>query len=114
MATIGNMNSININGSTFYGGRNITINNGRVIIDGKDLTPDAKNISIQVNGDVHEMSVDACNQVDIHGSVGQISTLSGDVICHAVSGDVNTMSGDVRCQNVGGSVKTMSGDISRS
>lgn len=105
------MASIIINGLTITGGRNINISNGRVIIDGKDVTPDIKEISIQITGDVETLSVDACNKIEVNGNVAELSTQSGDVRCQSVGGDVSTMSGDVHCTTVAGRVKTMSGDI---
>ena len=52
------MATISVNGVTYSGGRSVTITNGRVIVDGKDLTPDAKDIHIEVSGNVKTMSGD--------------------------------------------------------
>ncbi len=106
------MNKVIINGKTYVGGNNITISGNRVIVDGKDMTPDAKDIHIEVTGNVSNLSVDCCNSVRVSGTVGELSTQSGDVTCGDVGGSVSSMSGDIRCGSVGGSVKTMSGDIS--
>jgi DUF4097 and DUF4098 domain-containing protein YvlB len=108
------MSTIKINGNTISGnlaGRNITINNGKVIIDGVDVTPDSKEINISITGNVSELKVDCCNKVEITGDVSQIHTQSGDVNCQNVNGSVQTMSGDVDCLDIKGSVSTMSGDI---
>lgn len=106
------MGTIRINGSNnIISGNNIVVSNGRVIVDGKDVTPDAKQISIAVDGDVSSVSVDACERVDVKGSAGQVKTQSGDVVCGNVEGSVSTMSGDVNCGAVAGSVSTMSGDV---
>lgn len=106
------MNKININGRTVVGGRSVVIANGRVIVDGKDVTgEDAKNINIEIHGDVEVLSVDICNSINVTGSAGKIKTQSGDVHCGEVAGSVKTMSGDVKCGNVSGDVDTMSGDI---
>lgn len=102
---------ININGNK-YSGNNISISNGRVIIDGKDVTPDSKNITICVDGNISEMKVDACDSVVVNGNCGSVSTMSGDVeVDGDVTGSITTMSGDVDCGTVGGSISTMSGDI---
>ena len=105
---------IKINGQS-YSGRNITITNGKVIIDGKNLTPDGdtKEIKIAVQGDVDSINVDVCETIYVEGTVGQIKTSTGDVKVkgNIVAGNVKTMSGDVTCLNVSGDVKTMSGDI---
>ena len=106
------MNKININGVVISGGRNITITNGRVVIDGKDMTPDTKDIRIEVQGNVGAISADVCTSLSVVGDVtGDVSTQSGDVQCGNIGGDVKTMSGDVKCGEVAGNVKTMSGDI---
>ena len=98
-----------INGKR-YQGRNVTIINNVVTIDGVthggELTGD---INVVVNGDVDSIenesgSITAQN-------VGSITTQSGDVRCGDVFGSIQTMSGDVTCKSVKGSVKTMSGDI---
>ena len=108
------MNRIMINGVVIEssGGSNISIRNSRVLVDGKDVTPDAKEITIVVNGAVERLEADACDKISVTGDVGDIKTMSGDVdITGSVSGSVKTMSGDVDCGNIGGSVSTMSGDI---
>lgn len=59
--TSGNM--IVINGKTYRGnGQNISIVNGKVMIDGRDVTPDDNNkeINIHIDGYVNELSVDVC------------------------------------------------------
>lgn len=107
------MASISINGVSISGG-SVVIRNGKVIVDGKDVTPaDAKEISITVNGNVNKVEVDACKTIDVTGDVGNVKTLSGDItVTGNVSGSVQTMSGDVDCGgNVAGSVSTMSGNV---
>lgn len=102
---------ITINGNTFSGS-NIIVTNGKVIINGKDVTPDSKEINISVVGNIEQLKVDACNKVYVEGNVQSISTQSGDVeVSGDVDGSISTMSGDVDCGHVKGSVSTMSGDI---
>ena len=103
---------INVNGKN-YSGRSITITNGKVIIDGNNVTPDGKEIKIAVQGDIDILEVDVCETVYVEGTVGQIKTSTGDVKVkgNIVAGNVKTMSGDITCLNVSGDVKTMSGDI---
>jgi len=105
------MTQIIINGSVFNG-NSISIKNGKITVDCKDVTPDQKEISISVTGDVKELKADSCNKITVKGNVTTVSTLSGDVeISGDVQGPVTTMSGDVKCGNIAGSVQTMSGDI---
>lgn len=105
------MSTISINGNT-YSGNSIVVTNGKVIINGKDVTPDSKEINIKVDGNIDELKVDVCNKVEITGDVSNVKTQSGDVeISGNVTGSIQTMSGDVDCGTVGGSISTMSGDV---
>lgn len=109
------MAQIIINRKNFVGG-NIHIGNGKVIIDGKDVTSEynseEKEINITVTGDIQSLEVDSCNKVLVTGNTGPVKTVSGDVdITGDVAGSVNTVSGDVDCGNIAGSVRTVSGDI---
>ena len=106
---------ITINGVTISGvsGKNITIQNNKVIVDGKDITPDTKEIHIEVHGNIDRLEVDACQKVSVTGNVGNVETLSGDVEVNGeIQGSVQTMSGSVDCAGaIKGSVSTMSGNI---
>ena len=77
-----------------------------------DITPDSKNITITVEGNVETLEVEACTKISVAGDVSSLSTVSGDVeVGGHVLGNVQTMSGDVDCGNVGGNISTMSGDV---
>lgn len=105
------MGKITINGVS-YSGNNITVINGKVIIDGNDVTPNFKNIEILVDGNIDKLSVDSCDKLMVNGNVGQIKSTSGDVeVLGNIDGDVTSTSGDIKCGNISGSVKTVSGDI---
>lgn len=101
---------ININGTTFSG-NSIVVNNGRVIINGKDQTPDGKEISIIVTGNIEELDVDYCKEVVINGNVTNARTGSGDLTCNSILGNAQSGSGDIECESIGGSVQTGSGDV---
>jgi hypothetical protein len=107
------MSVISINGSQIIrNGKNVTISNNKVYIDGQDVTPDQKEISIVVLGDLDSLKADACRTIDVNGNVMALNTMSGDVkVAGNVDGSVKTMSGDVSCQTIGGSVSTMSGNV---
>lgn len=92
-------------------GRDLVISNGRVIVDGKDLTPNTKEIVITIEGNVQSLSVDACSNIKVSGNVGSLQTSTGDVYCGDVQGSVSTKSGDIECGSVGGNASSMSGDI---
>lgn len=102
--------SIRINNNT-YSGKNIQIINGKVIVDGQDVTPVEKEIYITVDGPVQNLKVDACSTITINGDVETVETGSGDVSCGNVKTDVTTGSGDVECKEIGGSVRTGSGNV---
>jgi len=106
-------NQIIINGKSYSGGRNISIINNRVIVDGQELPgQEAKEINISITGNVSEIRIDACNKLSVEGNVESVTTTSGDVECGNVGGSVKTISGDVRCEgSIGGSVSTISGSI---
>lgn len=95
-----------------YNGKNITITNGEIKIDGRSI--DINNaISIIVEGNIDKLQVDACNKVEVNGQVNSLNTMSGDV---EVTGDIEhyikTQSGDITINGgVIGDVSSMSGDI---
>lgn len=106
------MRSITINGKRInVAGRNVSIRNDRVIVDGKDVTPDSREIHIHVDGDVERLEADVAHSIEVSGAAGCVVTQSGDVDCGEVKGNVSTMSGDIDCEAVDGDVATMSGDI---
>lgn len=121
------MAGININGK-MYVGKKVTFINNKVYIDGVDTTPDAKQITISIEGTVENLQMEYCNKIDIKGDVGEVlstsgdiyvtgnigknvRTVSGDVQANDIGGDVTTTSGDVKCKHIKGNVKTVSGDI---
>lgn len=103
---------INVNGQK-YTGSTISIIGNKVFVDGKDQTPDAKDIRIEVVGDIQELEVDYANSILVEGNVGNIKSGSGDVSVDGnVTGNVTTGSGDVDCDNIiAGHVYTGSGDV---
>lgn len=106
---------ITLNGVAISGmsGKNITILSKKIIVDGKDVTPDTKEINIEIHGDIDRLNVDTCNKLLVIGNVASLTTVSGDVeVSGAIYGPVETVSGDVKCGGaIGGSVSTVSGDI---
>ena len=107
------MNTVTINGVTFSSVGSISINRNRVVIDGKDITPNAKEISISVQGNVEKISADNVDTITVSGNADHISTMSGDVeVGGNVSGSISTMSGDVDVDgSVGGGISSMSGSV---
>lgn len=104
------MSVVIINGNRFEG-NNITIKNNKVLIDGKDMTPDSKEINITVEGNVDGLDVDYCNNLNVTGNVNTLRSGSGDVTCNDVYNGVQTGSGDVECNKINGYVQTGSGNV---
>ncbi len=101
-----------INGTVISGSGNVVISGGKITVGGVDVTPDSKQITIEVKGNVDQLTVDCCDKISVVGDVKSIKTQSGDVeVTGNVNGSVQTMSGDVDCGNVEGSISTMSGNI---
>lgn len=74
------LNTVRINGTTIVSsGRSVVIKNGQVIIDGVDVTPDSKNITIEIQGNVDKIEVGACDKINVTGNVSVASTQSGDI-----------------------------------
>lgn len=104
---------MSINGMSLSGS-SISISNGKVIVDGRDVTPDSKNISIVVDGNIDKIDADVVESILVKGDAGSVKTMSGDVdIAGNVDGNVKTMSGDVECGKISGKVNTMSGDVTQ-
>lgn len=105
-------NSLTINGKTItYSGRNISVMNDSVIVDGTVIKSGLENnIKVVVNGNVNKL--ECAGSVEVHGNSGDIDCsgsckvdgdvngdidASGSVICGNVSGDIDC-SGSVRCK----------------
>lgn len=102
-----------INGVKIEGAQSITIDGGKVYVNGKlQENISTPSIEIKVEGSVGSIN-NTSGDVTVNGDANSINTTSGDVRCHEVKGNVHTMSGDVTCGDIVGSVNTMSGDVYR-
>lgn len=92
---------------------NVVITNNKVYVDGKDVTPKGKQITVQVTGNVENLKCDSCSSVTVSGNAGSVRSSSGDVeVTGNVTGDAETTSGDIYVKGgVKGSVSAVSGDI---
>ena len=105
------MGDIKINGVS-YQGTDIKVYENGVYVDGNKVKTEGKEINIYVKGNINELKSDVVNDIAIEGRIGKLTTKSGDVsIVGHVLGDVKTMSGDVIVAKVIGSVETITGDI---
>ena len=109
--------STTINGKT-YKGKNIQVNNGKVIIDGVVQKADGKDeiltgdITIVVNGNCDSVESDS-GDIVINGDAKAVSSSNGDItISKDVKGNVSTSNGDVDVKGqIAGNVTTSNGDI---
>lgn len=109
------MGIIRINGvivSQTSGRSSLSISASRVFVDGKDVTPDAKQVQIHIEGNIETLQVDACEKVSVSGNAGSVRTISGDVdVSGNVLGSISSISGDIDCTEIKGSVSTVSGNV---
>ena len=99
--------------------KNVTINNGKVTVDGKPLKDvisksNEKEIHIHIQGDIQRLEVDQCEHIEITGNVGRAKTNCGSFeIKGDVAGDVHTNCGSITCKNIEGDCHTNMGNINR-
>ena len=92
-------------------GKNISIKNGKITVDGKIQNTKKQYIGkIIINGDVKTLEVDNCDSVTAK-NVTTLKSISGDVYCDDILGNVETVSGDVTVKSIKGNVSTISGNI---
>lgn len=103
---------ITINGKK-YSGNNISINNNKVVIDGKTINENSKEIYIYVDGNIESLSSDIVSQLIVDGDVNTLTTTNGDcVVLGDVTNNIKTTNGTVKISgSVGGNVKTTNGNV---
>jgi uncharacterized protein (DUF342 family) len=104
---------VRVNGIT-YKGDSIVISNGKVKIDGKRVdTGDAKEIKIEVHGDIDLLDVDVCEYVTVEGNVGDIKVSQGDITVNGnVMDNVTNSQGDITIAgDLNGDAKNSMGNI---
>lgn len=102
-----------VNGPVHIGHQTMNLSDGRVFMDGQDVTPQGEPlVSIEISGDVQSLVVDAADAITINGNVGSVETMSGSVKAGKILGAVSTMSGSVTADTIAGSCSSMSGKVS--
>ena len=105
------MANISVNNIT-YKGSSISISNNKIVINGIDVTPNSREITIQIDGDVETVNIDYVNKISVNGNVGKIKCTNGDVdITGTVKNSVESINGNISCGDVGGNVSTMNGSV---
>lgn len=107
-----NNSNISINGD-LVAGKNISVVNGKLFIDGKEIDKDIlKELNITIIGDVEKLDVTYCNSLKINGNCFKVETVMGDVSIEGSVENVQSTSGDIVVSgNIKGNAKTTSGDI---
>lgn len=99
-----------INGRS-YSGKNITIKNGEVYVDGvrqADL-PDGER-EVIVSGDVVSVSSETGN-ITVHGGVGSVASTNGSVKCGDVAGSVTSVNGNITAGTIAGNASSVNGNV---
>lgn len=107
-------NSISVNGKSFSG-RNVTIINGKVIVDGKTVDmPDAKEIIVNIEGDLGSLQLDA-GTVNVTGHAGDVHVGQGTAKVEMdVKGEVRVDQGKLECNDIFADVRVDMGNIKAS
>lgn len=104
----GRGSTVVVNGQTYETkGNNISVKNGKVIVDGQEVYPthntESKNlVEIHIYGDALDVTSD--RSVTVHGTVEGNVKARGIVTCGDV-GDSVESKGDVHCDDISGDVK---------
>lgn len=97
------MSNITINGRT-YTGNNITVNNGKVFIDGKSADDGEQGRILEVRIQGEPVSVHSDTAVTVNGNVNGNVDAGSSVNCGNVQGSVKAGS-SVNCGDIGGEAK---------
>lgn len=92
---------INFNGVSYETTGSLSLKNGKIYVDGKEL--DSKN--------VFGSSVSSNTDISIIGNVESIQTTNGDITVNGNVTDITTTNGDVEAHTIYGNIKTTNGDI---
>ena len=78
------------------GPANVSINNGRITINGKNLDGIKDRTNVTIKGDINNLTVDGDAEID--GNVKGYVDAGGNVTCHDVGGDIDC-GGNVMAKN---------------
>ena len=109
------MKQININGDNIC-----ILRNGQITADGVSIrnastnsktTKDDSSITVIVQGNVTNLSIEQCNATTVEGNVADLSIDAGNLSCNDINGNVSIDCGNIKCNNIGGKVKVDCGNI---
>ena len=108
-----------IDGKSFPGSK-VEQRNGRVLVDGKDVTDELETTAsdrpliVAIQGSVGQLTVSSCHQLAVAGDVESLEVGAGTIkIDGNVAGSVHCGAGDISCGDIGGKAKVNVGTIHR-
>ena len=99
--------------------KNMTINNGKITVDGMSLEEwynrdDIVVINITVNGDVESINADSCDTISINGNANYVNTKNGNVsVSGNIEGNAESKNGNITANTIHGNAETKNGNIYR-
>ena len=99
--------------------KNMTINNGTIIVDGMSIEEwNNRNeilvVNININGDIESLEADSCDTISISGNAINVNTKNGNVIVSGnVEGNAESKNGNITANTIKGDVETKNGNIYR-
>lgn len=99
--------------------RNMTIQDGRTIIDGIPIEEwNNRNeilvVNITINGDIDSLDVDSCDTITINGNAANVNTKNGNVrVSGNIEGNAESKNGNITANTIKGNAETKNGNICR-
>jgi len=107
--------AVHINGKS-YPGNNVSMINGKVFIDGKEIQGEEteKEILFKIQGNLGSLKIES-GSVEVSGDVGTLEITSGNVkISGDVKGSVDLTSGNIKIQGkIEGNASVACGNIKK-
>ena len=99
--------------------KNMTISNGKIIVDGMPIE-EWKNrneilvVNITINGDIESLEADSCDTISINGNANNVISKNGDVsVSGNIEGNAESKNGNITANTIQGNAETKNGNIYR-
>lgn len=99
--------------------KNMTINNGKITIDGMSIEEwNNRNeilvVNITINGDVESIEADSCDTISIKGNANNVISKNGNVsVSGNIKGNAESKNGNITANTIQGNAETKNGNIYR-
>lgn len=99
--------------------KNMTINNGTIVVDGMSIEEwNNRNeilvVNININGDIESLEADSCDTISISGNAINVNTKNGNVIVSGnIEGNAESKNGNITADAINGNAETKNGNIYR-